>query len=226
MDDSRELLRPPGPRGCLGSIAGFVVLAVVSPFALLVRVWRRWRRGEDVRVTVEATEWASGEGDRSRIDVTLDVPLHNERSFRKRVTEAVVRVAEILRRHDDVYNLIYRLPSDEEALTLPVGPLLQELGERFFLTLNQGSLSGRTVVWLALGRNTALAQVVDPVTCDPEAEEELNGLLGTREARWAMACEWAGVGPSLVIRLVLVLPSNTCEAASDRLRTLESTRRP
>jgi hypothetical protein len=196
------------------------VLAVMSPVALVVQSWRRWRRGDDVRVTFDGDGWAHGTEARSRLDVTLDVPLHAEGDFRRRVTDTVIRVAEALRRADDVYNMIYRLPSDDEALALPVGPQLQELGERFFLALNQGSLSGRTVVWLTLGRETSLARVVDPMTCDPEAEGQPVGLLGTLEARWAMASEWARVGPSLVIRLVLVVPANSVESVRARLAAI------
>ncbi len=100
----------------------------------------------------------------------IDVPLSREGGVRRRVTDAVIRVAEDLRRPDDIYTMIYRLPSDEEAVALPVGPQLQELGERFYLALNQGPVAGRTVVWLTLGRGTALASVVDPFTCDPEGD--------------------------------------------------------
>jgi hypothetical protein len=157
-----------------------------------------------------------------RIDVTWDVPSAAETGFRRRMTDTVIRIAEALRRPDDVYNLIYRLPAEEEALTLPVGPQLQELGERFFLALKQGSLEGRTVVWLTLGRETPLAGVVDSLVCDPEAEGEPNGLLSTPEARWAMACEWVRVGPSLVIRLILVVPAASLNPVLARLAGLES----
>jgi hypothetical protein len=158
--------------------------------------------------------------ERRRIDAVLDVPLTRERGFRRRTTDAVIRVAEDLRRPDDVYTMIYRLPSDEEAVALPVGPQLQELGERFYLALNQGSLAGRTVVWLTLGRSTALAEVVDPFTCDPEGDGEPEGLLGTAVARWSMASEWARVGPSLVIRLILVVPGSAAPTVNDRLNAL------
>jgi len=213
-------LRPPGAKGCLGSLAGFAVLAVMSPFAALIQAWRRWRRGADVRVVVEATERSDAGAGAARVDVTVDVPRSDETGFRRRVTDAVIRVAESLRRPDDVYNLVYRMPAEDEALALPVGPLLQEFGERFFLVLNQGSLENRTVVWLTLGRGTALAQVVDPATCDPEADGEPEGLLGTPAARWAMASEWARVGPSLVIRLVLVVPADNLEQVRARLAAL------
>lgn len=224
MHEPDAVLSPPGSRGCLASLAGFAVLAVMSPFALLVHSWRRWRRGKDVRMVFEVTEHAGTGAGTSRIDVMLDVPQNAEAGFRRQVTDAIVRVAESVRRSDDVYNLIYRLPTDVEALALPVGPQLQELGERFFLTLNQGSLEGRTVVWLTLGRGTVLAAVVDPATCNPEAGGEPEGLLATPEAHWAMASEWARVGPSLIIRLVLVVPSNSSEAVCDRLRVLRVTR--
>jgi len=221
MTEPDAVLRAPGPRGCLGSLAGFVVLAVMSPFVAIVRTWRRRRRGDDVRVKRKVTVWPDAEhGTLRRIDVTVDVPAAAETVFRRRVTDTVVRIAEALRRSDDVYNMVYRMPADEEALALPVGPLLQELGERFFLALNQGSLEGRTVVWLTLGRGTALAQVVDPATCDPEADGEPEGLLGTPEARWTMASEWARVGPSLVIRLVLVVPAESLESVRARLAAL------
>lgn len=221
MTDADQVLRQPGPRGCLGSAAGLAVLTLISPFAVIIQSWRRWRRGGDVRVDFEVTSWPGGGDGRSRrVDATMDVPLQDESSFRRRVTDAVVRIAEALRQPDDVYNLVYRMPLDEEAVVLPVGPQLQELGERFFLTLNQGVVAGRTMVWLTLGPNTALAGVVDPISCDPEAEGQLESLLATPEARWSMASEWARIGPSLVIRLILVVPSDTQGAVCDRLRAL------
>ncbi len=208
MSEKDGALQQPGPRGCLATAAALAVLTVVSPFALVVHRWRCWRRGNDIRVAVATTTWpANGGEERRRIDATVDVPLSRERGLRRRVTDAVIRVAEVLRQPDDIYTMVYRLPWDEEAVALPVGPQLQELGERFYLALNQGPVGGRTVVWLTLGRGTALASVVDPLTCDPEGMGEPEGLLATAEARWAMASEWARVGPSLIIRLILVVPA-------------------
>ncbi len=221
MIENGGALRQPGPRGCLATAAALVVLAVVSPFALVVHRWRCWRRGNDIRVAVTVTPWpATRDDERRRIDATIDVPLTREGGVRRRVTDAVIRVAEDLRRPDDVYTMVYRLPSDEEAVALPVGPQLQELGERFYLALNQGPVAGRTVVWLTLGRGTAMAWVVDPLTCDPEGMGEPEGLLATAEARWSMASEWARVGPSLIIRLILVVPASAEPAVSDRLEAL------
>ncbi len=205
------------PRGCLAVGAGALALIVIAPFALVIRRWRAWRRGGEVRSTLETRRFAStADGDRCRIDLTLDVPAPAEPGFRRRLTDTVVRAAEALRRPDDVYNVLYRLPSDPEPVVLPVGPQLQELGERFSLVLSQGALAGRTVVWLTLGRDSALAGLVDPLNYDPEAEGEPDALLAAPAARWSMATEWARVGPSLVIRLILVVPAN----AESQVKTL------
>jgi len=194
-------------RGCLAVLAGIFTLALVSPFAVVIQRWRRWRRGDGLRSTIEVRPFNTSAPDGRRwIDLTLDVPGSLEPGFRRRCTEAVVRVAEALRRPDDVYNVVYSRPGDSEPVVLPVGPQLQELGERFFLVLSHSPLSARTVVWLTLGRETPLSDVVDPMTFDPEAVGEPERLLASADARWAMATEWARVGPSLVIRLIVVVP--------------------
>jgi hypothetical protein len=54
------------------------------------------------------------------------------------------------------------------------------------------------------------------MTCDPQAVGEPERLLASADARWAMASEWARVGPSLVIRLVVVVPIDS----ADRVRTI------
>jgi hypothetical protein len=196
--------------------AGVLALIVISPFAIVIRSWRTWRRGGEVRSTLETRPFAStADGDRCRIDLTLDVPAPAEPGFRRRLTDTVVRAAEALRRPDDVYNVLYRLPSDPEPVVLPVGPQLQELGERFSLVLSQGALAGRTVVWLTLGRDSALAGLVDPLNYDPEAEGEPDALLAAPAARWSMATEWARIGPSLVVRLILVVPASRADDVRD-----------
>ena len=208
-DLSPEPLPSRGPRGCLAVGAGVLALIVISPFALVIQRWRAWRRGGEVRSTLETRPFESiAGGARRRIDLMLDVPAPVEPGFRRRLTDTVVRVAEALRRPDDVYNVVYRYPADTEPVVLPVGPQLQELGERFSLVLSQGSLAGRTVVWLTLGRDIALAGLVDPLNYDPEAEGEPEALLAAPAARWSMATEWARIGPSLVIRLILVVPAD------------------
>ena len=215
-DLDRGPVRSSGPRGCVAASAGFLALIVISPFALVIQSWRAWRRGGEVRSTLETRGFMSAAGPRCRIDLALDVPAPAEPGFRRRLTDAVVRVAETLRRPDDVYNVVYRHPADPEPVVLPVGPQLQELGERFSLVLSQGALSGRTVVWLTLARDRALSEVVDPSTSDPEAEGEPDALLAAPDARWSMATEWARVGASLVIRLILVVPAD----AESRVKTL------
>ena len=67
-------------------------------------------------------------------------------------------------------------------------------------------MAGQTAVWLTLGREHALSEVVDPDTYDPEGEGEPDGLLIHPALRWSMATEWARIGPSLIVRLVLVVP--------------------
>ncbi len=207
------------PRGCLAAGAGILALIAISPFALVIRSWRAWRRGGEVRSTLETQPFVNTAGERCRINLALDVPASAEPGFRRRLTDAVVRVAEALRRPDDVYNIIYRHPADPEPVVLAVGPQLQELGERFSLVLSQGALSGRTVVWLTLGRDRALSEVLDPVACDPEVEGEPEALLATADARWSMATEWARIGPSLIVRLILVVPAGRADDVRDLLNT-------
>lgn len=154
----------------------------------------------------------------ARVDVCLDVPRNAEPGFRRRLTDAVVRVAEVLRSPDDVYHLVYRLPSDEEPVVLPVGPQLQELGDRFLLVSSQNALSGHTAVWLALPRGRALSEILDPLTYDPEAQGEPEGLLEHAGAQWSMASEWAQIGPSLVVRLVVIVPAARADRVTDLLR--------
>ena len=206
-------------RGCLGVLAAVVTLALVSPFVIVVQRWRRWRRGNALRSAIEVRPFTTTAGvERRWVDLTLDVPASVEPGFRRRCTEAVVRVADTLRRPDDVYNVIYHRPGDAESVVLPVGPQLQELGERFFLVLSQSALSARTTVWLTLGRDVLLSDVVDPMTCDPEAEGEPEGILASADARWSMATEWARVGPSLVIRLIIVVPTDSVDRVAAILK--------
>jgi hypothetical protein len=199
---------------------GAALLALFAPLVVAVRGWKKWRRGSEIRAETEIEPLTNSAGaDLRSIDLGFDVPLAVEPGFRRRLTDAVVRVAEALRAPDDVYHLAYRLPWDEEPVAIPVGPMIQELGERFALVQSQGAMAGRTAVWLALGRDRALAEVVDPVAYDPEADGEPSGLLTHPDLRWSMATEWARVGPSLIFRLILVVPS---EAERRVLPLLES----
>lgn len=209
MRDLEEVLRPPAAPGCLATTGAALVLAVVSPLVLVVRSWRSWRRGHDIRVSIRPIPRSGGRAqDRQLLDVVCDVPLRVERGFRDRLTDRVVRVAEALRSPDDAYHAVYRLPGADEAVALPVGPQVQSLGERFRLVLDQGAMAGRTVIWLALGRGLPLSRIVDPERCDPESPNERQRLVETPEARWSMATSWARTGPSLMVRMVLVVPGH------------------
>ena len=147
----------------------------------------------------------------------FDVPGVAEADFRGRLTEAVVRMADSMRAPDDVYHLLYRLPWDTEPVLLPVGPQLQELGERFSLLQSRGGMAGRTAVWLTLGREHALAEIVDPVGYDPEAAGEPEGLLTHPALRWSMATEWVRIGPSLLVRLMIVVPAHHARRVTEIL---------
>jgi hypothetical protein len=217
MIDRGDADRSTRTRGCLTTGAGAVVLAVLAPFVAAVQVWRKWRRGSDVRTKIGLDSLTdSAAADLRRIDLNFDVPQAAEAGFHRRLTEAVIRVAEVLRKADDVYHLVYRLPWDEEPVVMPVGPQLQELGERFSLVQTQVAMVGRTAVWLTLGRDRALSEVVDPLSYDPEADGEPDNLLMHPDPRWSMATEWARIGPSLIFRLILVVPAD----AEDRVMTL------
>ena len=151
------------------------------------------------------------------MDATWDVPRPHQSGFRRRLTDGAVRVAEALRSADDVYHLVYRLPTDPEPMALPVGPLLQEFGERFFLVFGQSALEGRTAVWLTLPRGRALAEFMDPISYDPEVEGEPDALLEHEDASWTLASEWAMVGPSLVVRLIVMVPADRVGRVRDLL---------
>ena len=225
MADSTDAGRSTASRGCLATGAGAAALAALAPFVLAVRGWKKWRRGPEIRTTIEIEPLTTSAGaDLRRIDLSLDVPQPAEPGFRRRLTDAVVRVAEVLRLSDDVYHLVYRLPWDEEPVAIPVGPQLQELGERFELVQSQGVMAGRTVVWLTLGRDRALSEVVDPVAYNPEADGEPEGLLTHPDLRWSMATEWARVGPSLVFRLILVVPADRADHVHDLLNAIRRAR--
>jgi hypothetical protein len=201
---------PPGTMaGCLQSAIGLVGLVVLAPFAIEVRGFRAWRRGPGLRFERTRGDLAVGDGPPlARIDTTADVPSATVEAFRRRLTETVVRVAEVLRRPDDVYHLLSRDPSAEETDVLPVGPQIQELAERLHLVLGRPPMAGRTAVWMALPRSRRVAEVVDPFDYDPEAAGEPERLLAGSGMRWGMATGFAPSGPSVVFRIVLYVPAD------------------
>mgnify|MGYP001827890565 FL=1 len=202
----------------LAAVAGVVVLA---PMAAVVRAVRRWRRGRGVRFRRETAPFVDG---MTRVDLQLDVSHETGESCARSLTDAVVRVAEALRRPDDVYHLIYREQAAEETTLMPVGPLLQELGERFHLVLSQEALASRTCVWLTLPRTQRLVEMLDPYDYDPEGAGEPESLLAGSGMRWGMASTVVHTGPSVLFRLALFVPKPSVgrvETLVDRLEPSE-----
>jgi hypothetical protein len=222
MPDLEAGGRSATPRGCLTTGIAAVALTVLSPFVVAVQSWKRWRRGTEIIARTHSVPLVASDGTKlRRIDTEFDVPGVAEADFRRRLTETMVRVAECLRAPDDVYHLVYRLSRDTEPVLLPVGPQLQELGERFSLVQSQGAMAGRTAVWLTLGPEDALAEVVDPVGYDPEAGGEPEGLLTHPESRWSMATEWVRMGPSWVFRMVFVVPTRHARHITELINALK-----
>jgi hypothetical protein len=156
-----------------------------------------------------------------RVASATDVPHDCETGFRTALTDTVVRLAESMRRPDDIYHFAVRYAELGETTTLPIGPQLQELGERFALALTQGALEGRTAVWLTLPRQRAVAEVLDPFGYDPEASGEPERLLTRPGVRWGMATSHLWTGPSVVHRILLYVPvsdRSTVECLLERLR--------
>jgi len=214
--DSSESPAHRGP-GCLAGAAAVAGVVLLAPMAAVVQKVRGWRRGSGLRIQREQTSFADG---MARIDLHLDVPLEMTETHGKLLTDTVVRIAEALRRPDDVYHLIYREHAAEETMVLPVGPLLQELGERFYLVLSQGALASRTCVWLTLARDQRVGKLMDPFEYDPEAAGEPEALLARSGMRWGMASTVASGGASVLFRLALFVPEESVgriHALLDRL---------
>jgi hypothetical protein len=220
------MTREPAPRlpveeraGCLRSVAGMAGLVVFAPLALAVRRYRAWRRGSRLRVERSRGLLPVGGGDSlARFDLAADVPTSAAVvAFRRRLTEVMVRVAECLRRPDDVYHLLSRDPVAGETMVLPIGPQVQELAERLHLVLGLGSMAGRTAVWLALERSRRVVDIVDPFSYDPEADGEPERLVARSGMRWGMATSFAPRGPSLLFRVVLFVPADAAPAVEKLL---------
>jgi hypothetical protein len=201
-------------RGCLGAVVGAVVLAILAPWVAAIRWWRRFQRGGRLRFSIEQS---SGGAERTRFDLKVDLPAPVASADQRRITNAVVRAAEVLAAGCGSYVAFYRRGGDSEATLQAIGPRLQELGERFMLLLTQGPLDGRNVLWLALDPATAAGDVIDPLACDPEDVATLEKFLGDLRARWTMACTWSHDGPSWLLRLIVVVPSSAAIDVRERL---------
>ncbi len=207
--------------GCLSHGFRFLALLVLGIPAGLVRSWQVWRRGAEWRVT-RTNRPPSSSGNRLRIDLEADIPVRATGHFPRILTETVVRIAEHLRQRDDTYHHIYRDPAEPEAMLLPVGPLVQALGERLILALSRNELADRTAVWLTLPARPAIAESVDPATYDPDAAGEPEGLVEKTDARWAMATKRDRVGPSTIYRVILWLPEDSASAVESIVAGIET----
>jgi hypothetical protein len=207
--------------GCLSSVFGILSLVVLAVPVGLVRSWQSWRRGAEWRLgwTIRPADATSG---RLRIDLEADIPHQTTGDFPRRLTETVIRIAEHLRQSDDHYHLIYRDTAEPDAILLPIGPMLQGLGERLILALRQRELADRTAVWLTLPPRPAIAELVDPAAYDPDAAGEPDGLVQHTNARWAMATEWARIGPSTIYHLILWVPGDSASAVEAHLARVTS----
>jgi hypothetical protein len=191
----------------------------MSPLAFALRTYQRWRRGNDVMV---ASRTHATDDGREVIDLEIDVPAAKAGELRVRITDTVVRIAEALRSPDDVYHQIYRQPGIDETTVLPVGPLLQELGDRLSTALGHGPLAGRTVVWLTLPRSVAPAGLVDPFEYDPERGGEPQALMRHEQVRWSFATTFVRAGPSVAYRVLFFVPADAVPKTEMLLQRLRS----
>ncbi len=192
------------------------VLALLAPFAVAVRGLARRRRGSATRFRLERSRAAG----RVRLDLAVDVPVADEPDLRLRATDSLVRLAEALRRSDDVYHLVVRPPDEEEPRLRPIGPLVQELGEQLALQLGRAAMRGRTLLWLTLDRGRTLVAAVDSGTADPDAPGEPDGLVAAAGPRWAAATAMVRRGPSAVLRIAAWVGEDDAAAAEGALRRM------
>ncbi len=202
--------------GCLRVALGSVLLVMLAPAAALVRWWRRRRRGNDVKVWRREPERATLAG----LELTVDAPLAREVEARTALIDALVRVAEELRRPDDVYHLVFRRPSEPEADLVAIGPQPQELAQRLSIVFSHRASQACTQLWLTLPRGVHLAEVVDPVAFDPEQSVAAADLMLTASPRWAMVSSFARTGPSVVYRVRLHMSPPEVDAVNPILARL------
>jgi len=158
-------------------------------------------------------------GGLGRLDWTVDVPLEEERAARRRVTGAIVRIAESIGSPGDIYHVVSRSPVESETDLRAIGPMLQALGDRLHTFLGREVLQGRTSVWPVLPRGVHLAEYVEAVRYDPDAPGEPGGLLAELPCRWAFAVAWRRERASVIYRVALWVPT---EVAATVRAVLES----
>lgn len=187
-----------------------------------MRWWRAARRGRKVRAGWEGRPLRLADGGlRTCFDLRLDAPRQAEAELATRLTDTVVRLAEALRRADDTYHQVVRPAGEAETLLRPVGSRVQALGERFHLGLCRRPLALRAQLWLALPAGVALAEVVDPFRGDPDGPGQPELLLSDPRLRWGVASAFALSGPSIRLRLLLVVPVEVERIAVNLLERLQ-----
>jgi hypothetical protein len=207
-----------GRGGCLSAAGALVTIIILSPLAVAVRFVRRLRRGETTRIRTERSDFT----DRlARIDLSVDAVQSRVETTRSSATDVAVRVAESLLRADDVVHMLSRDAAAEETVIVPIGPRVHELGDRFHLALAQGSLAGRTAVWVALPRSRRVVELIDPDSYDPDAEGQLEGLMENSEIRWAVATSFASDDVSTLYRLAFFIPVDSVGTVEAILRRLQ-----
>jgi len=194
--------------GCVSMAGAWVLLILLAPFAAAASSWRRLRRGAAPRVG-----WVTGtDGRLATIDLRVDIPSATAARARRDLVDAVVRIAEKLRRPDDVYNMIWREAGESAASLTAVGPKPHELAEELDTSLSHRVFDRRTQLWMTLPRGVFLAELVDPLDFEPEADDAATELFGRLAPRWAMEISYARSSPSTLYRVIFHVPEEASGA--------------
>ncbi len=195
--------------GCLRTAARIGLLVVVAPWAALVHLWRRLRRGDDrsVRWTFLDVPNPACTGDEWWcLDLRIDVPAVLEARTRTDLIDTLIRMAEALRCPDDLYNLVVRLRWDDEPRLAAVGRSLQQLAERLERSLSHRDAERCTHLWLTLPRSRPLGSLTDRLQFDPEKENALGLAVAATDPRWAAASSFGRFPASVVYRVIVTAP--------------------
>ncbi len=204
-----------GKPGCLPAAAAWTALVVLAPIVALVQWWRRFRRGGEARVRRRI----NGGQPLAVVDLTVDVPASSAGRARRELVDALVRLAEHLRRPDDLYHLVWRPAGESEPRLVAVSPAPQGLAQRLDTALSHRSYERRTQLWLTLPVGAHLAGLLDPLSFDPEHEGAAAVLIERTGPRWALELSFARGTPAVLYRLRLHVPDGeiaTVEAILSR----------
>lgn len=208
-----------GRDGCLRALVAAPALAVLAPLAALYRWWAGRRRGSEVVVDFHTEAFGRSEAGWVRAEATIDVPHSADGS--RLITRSVVRIAEDLGAAGEIFHLLHREPGRQETIAVPLGSAVNDLAERLALSCHRSILDGRTLVWPALPRGRYLGECLDPVTYDPEAPGEPEGVLRTAPITWALVLRRRRGVASTVFEMDFIVPEQQAErveAAVTQLR--------